>query len=101
MSGVLEAVRAKRLYKEGILPLLVSVLETGKSVDELLPPAGDERQFRKDIGPVVASVAEAKLATDAARVRRAMGLLMETWRGRVDGAAAAAGVESRLSGGAR
>ena len=44
---------------------------------------------------------EAKLATDAARVRRAMGLLMETWRGRVDGARAAAEVSARVRGGAR
>jgi glutamyl-tRNA(Gln) amidotransferase subunit E len=101
MSAVLEAVRSGRLFKEGILPILVSVLETGKSVEDLLPPAGKKKDFRKDIGPILASVADEKFTADASRARRAMGLLMEAWRGRVDGAAAAADIEARLSGGAR
>jgi len=101
MSAVLGSVRSGKFHREGILPLLAEHLETGKSINELLPPEGNQRDYRADIGPIVAGVLDAKLATDAARVRRAMGLLMETWRGRVDGAQAAAEIGARISGGAR
>ena len=101
MSAVLGSVRAGKFHKEGILPLLAEHLETGKSIEELLPPEGSQRDYRADIGSIVAGVLDAKLATDAARSRRAMGLLMETWRGRVDGTRAAAEVNARITGGAQ
>ncbi len=101
MSAVLEAVRSGRLYKEGILPLLEAHLGSGKSVEELLPGAVLEKTLPQELGPIVVAVKEARLASDAARVRRAMGLLMRTWRGLVDGALAAAEIAARVPGGGR
>jgi len=101
MSAVLAAVAERRLYKEGVLPLLRSFLETGNPVEDRIRSAEAGAEIPPELGPIVMSVMEAKLATDAARVRRAMGLLMETWRGRVDGARAAAEVAGRVRGGAR
>ena len=53
MSAVLAAVAERRLYKEGVLPLLQSLLVTGKPIEDLLPGAETGMEIPTELGPIV------------------------------------------------
>ncbi|MCJ7565852.1 MAG: Glu-tRNA(Gln) amidotransferase subunit GatE [Candidatus Aminicenantes bacterium] len=89
LEAVLKAVKEGKIFKEGLLPLLEQVLASGKNLDELLLPKATERELRESIEQVVMSLKNRKFAGEESRMRRAMGLLMEKWRGRMEGTAAA------------
>jgi len=89
MRSVLEALRDKRLYREGAAPLLERVLSAGEAVEELIPRPAKDGDLGREAGTVAAAVVGRRFQEPARRMRRAMGLLMAEWRGRVEGAAAA------------
>jgi glutamyl-tRNA(Gln) amidotransferase subunit E len=89
LEAVLKAVKEGKIFKEGLLPLLEQVLASGKNLDELLLPKATERELRESIEQVVMSLKNKKFAGEESRMRRAMGLLMEKWRGRMEGTDAA------------
>jgi glutamyl-tRNA(Gln) amidotransferase subunit E len=89
LEAVLKAVKERTIFKEGLLPLLEQVLASGKNLDELLLPKATERELRESIEQVVMSLKNKKFAGEESRMRRAMGLLMEKWRGRIEGTDAA------------
>jgi len=89
LEAVLKAVKERKIFKEGLLPLLEQVLAWGKNLDELLLPKATERELRESIEQVVMSLKNKKFAGEESRMRRAMGLLMEKWRGRMEGTDAA------------
>lgn len=89
LEAVLKAVKERKIFKEGLLPLLEQVLASGKNLDELLLPKATERELRESIEQVVMSLKNKKFAGEEGRMRRAMGLLMEKWRGRMEGVDAA------------
>ena len=89
LEAVLKAVKERKIFKEGLLPLLEQVLASGKNLDELLLPKATERELRESIEQVVMSLKNKKFAGEESRMRRAMGLLMEKWRGRMEGTDAA------------
>jgi glutamyl-tRNA(Gln) amidotransferase subunit E len=89
LEAVLKAVKEGKIFKEGLLPLLEQVLASGKNLDELLLPKATERELRESIEQVVMSLKNRKFAGEESRMRRAMGLLMEKWRGRMEGTDAA------------
>ena len=86
MEAVLEAVKDHHIYKEGILPLLEQVLVSGQRVEKLLPPLGSEKELEETIIQAVESLRDKKLRDDQSRMRVAMGLIMQKWRGRVSAA---------------
>jgi len=89
LEAVLKAVKERKIFKEGLLPLLEQVLASGKNPNELLLPKATERELRESIEQVVMSLKNKKFAGEESRMRRAMGLLMEKWRGRIEGTDAA------------
>lgn len=89
LEAVLKAVKERKIFKEGLLPLLEQVLASGKNLDELLLPKATERELRESIEQAVESLKNKKFAGEESRMRRAMGLLMEKWRGRMEGTDAA------------
>jgi glutamyl-tRNA(Gln) amidotransferase subunit E len=89
LEAVLKAVKERKIFKEGLLPLLEQVLASGKNLDELLLPKATERELRESIEQVVMSLKNKKFASEESRMRRAMGLLMEKWRGKIEGTDAA------------
>jgi glutamyl-tRNA(Gln) amidotransferase subunit E len=99
LEAVLKAVKERKIFKEGLLPLLEQVLASGKNLDELLLPKATERELRESIEQVVMSLKNKKFAGEESRMRRAMGLLMEKWRGRMEGADAALKLSLSLKGG--
>jgi glutamyl-tRNA(Gln) amidotransferase subunit E len=86
MTSVLEALRDRRIFKEGVLPLLERSFVQGKGVEELLPPPVDDANVAADLRGTVDGLKARKFKRDEARELMAMGLLMENLRGRVDGA---------------
>jgi len=99
MAGLLGAVKEGRIFKEGLLPVLEQKLSSGKTLDELLPARAAEEEFRADLLGIVKTVQAQAFASEEAMNRRAMGLLMGTWRGRVDGTDAARALGRRLKEG--
>jgi glutamyl-tRNA(Gln) amidotransferase subunit E len=89
LEAVLKAVKEGKIFKEGLLPLLEQVLASGKNPNEFLLPKATERELRESIEQVVMSLKNKKFAGEESRMRRAMGLLMEKWRGRMEGTDAA------------
>jgi len=85
METLLTALRDRRVHKEGLLPLLEQTLASGTEVKVLLRPPVTLEDLNASIAAVVAEVSARKFKSEDGRFRRAMGLLMETWRGRVDG----------------
>ncbi len=85
---ILEALREKRLYREGVLPVLESVLTGNRPVKEILPAAA-EGDPADDARRIAQSLKGRRFQDEGRRMRRAMGLLMADWRGRIDGSAAA------------
>ncbi len=89
MEDILEALRDGRLHKEGVLPLLQRVAAENLAVADLLPyprPAGD---LPRETAAIAGDLRGPRYADEGRRLRRAMGLLMAGWRGRIDGALAA------------
>jgi glutamyl-tRNA(Gln) amidotransferase subunit E len=96
LDRIFEALQNRRLYKEGVAEVLEAALVSGRPVAAFLPnpeagetPGGDQARIAGLLtGP--------RWLTEARRQRRAMGLLMESWRGRIDAAAAARGTAEAL-----
>jgi len=101
MAGLLGAVKEGKIFKEGLLPVLERMLASDQTLDELLPPKAAEGEFRESLRGIVDSVKSRPFASGESRARRAMGLLMEKWRGRIDGTQAALELENSLKDGAR
>ncbi|MHB8054406.1 MAG: Glu-tRNA(Gln) amidotransferase subunit GatE [Candidatus Aminicenantales bacterium] len=83
-SDILAALRDKRLYREGVRPLLESALVLNRPIRELLPAAGEGDPV-SDALRIAGSLKGRRFEDGPRRMRRAMGLLMADWRGRVDG----------------
>jgi glutamyl-tRNA(Gln) amidotransferase subunit E len=86
-TDILVALRDKRLYREGVRPLLESALIQNRPVWELLPAAGSG-DLAADTFQIAGSLKGRRFENGPRRMRRAMGLLMADWRGRADGAEA-------------
>jgi hypothetical protein len=72
-------------------------LTTGRPVAELLPePIADEFLAREE-ARIAGLLTGRRFENAPRRRRRAMGLLMEEWRGRIPGAAAAQGMSEALA----
>lgn len=96
LGSVLDALKEKRIAKDGVLPLLESVLADGCSVAALLPAPFDKAAFEKRLDTIAADVKGRRFPDAESRWRYVMGLVMRDWRGRVDGKAAAEDVRRRL-----
>ncbi len=86
-TDILAALRDKRLYREGVRPLLESALIQNRPVWELLPAAG-AGDLAADAFQIAGNLKGRRFENGPRRMRRAMGLLMADWRGRADGAEA-------------
>ena len=95
-AEIFEALAEKRLFREGVLPLLEASLAQGKPVSDLLPAAGRPGDLEKDALRIAETLRGPRFADGPRRMRRAMGLLMAEWRGRIDGAGAARLMADRL-----
>jgi glutamyl-tRNA(Gln) amidotransferase subunit E len=88
-EDVFAALREKRLYREGVLPVLEAVLAGGRPVGDCLPEAGGAGDPRVDALRIARILTGLRFQDGARRMRQAMGLLMAEWRGRIAGAEAA------------
>jgi len=86
LESVLRAYKEELVTKDGVLPLMAAVLASGKNVEELLPPPYDETELRKSLNRALESLNDKKFMSNESRERLAMGLVMQKWRGRADGA---------------
>jgi glutamyl-tRNA(Gln) amidotransferase subunit E len=86
MEDTLKALKDRRLFKEGILPLLEQALVSGQSIDQLLPSPGTALELKESIVQTAESLSNKKMKDDQSLIRLAMGRLMQKWRGRIDGA---------------
>jgi glutamyl-tRNA(Gln) amidotransferase subunit E len=96
-EDVLAALREKRLFREGVLPLLESWLTQNRPVRELLPAAAASGDPAGDALRIAQSLKGRRFQNESRRMRRAMGLLMAEWRGRIDGAEASRVMAERLT----
>jgi len=99
-EAVLEALGERRLFKEGVLPLLERVLSSGGTVTEALAPAADAEGVAAGVRGAVAALKGLKFRREPARALKAMGFLMASLRGRADGAELAARLDGALEGAA-
>ena len=97
MAAVLEALRDRRLYREGAAPLLERALATGEAVEELIPRPSDDDGLALQAAAVAAGLVGPRFRDSGRRMRRAMGLLMADWRGRVAGSEAAKAMAAALA----
>jgi glutamyl-tRNA(Gln) amidotransferase subunit E len=100
IEAVLRALGGRRLYKEGVLPLLERVLSAGGTVSEALPPVADAEGVIAGIRGATAVVKGLRFRREPARALKAMGFLMASLRGRADGAELAARLDGALQGAA-
>jgi glutamyl-tRNA(Gln) amidotransferase subunit E len=84
-EDTLKALKDRRLFKEGILPLLEQAMVSGQSIDQLLPSPGTVLELQESIVQTAESLANKKMKDDQSLMRLAMGMLMQKWRGRIDG----------------
>ncbi|MBN2207485.1 MAG: Glu-tRNA(Gln) amidotransferase subunit GatE [Candidatus Aminicenantes bacterium] len=96
LNAVLDALREKRIAKDGVLPLLERALADGKPVAALLPPPFDKAAFETRLAAIADDVKGRRFRDAESRWRYVMGLVMADWRGRVEGRTAAEGVRRRL-----
>jgi len=89
LSGVLEALRDKRLFREGAAPVLERYLTSGGTIAAILSPAAPEEDVAGEAARIAGELQGKRFQDPGRRMRRAMGLLMGARRGRVEGAAAA------------
>ena len=99
-EAVLKALGERRLFKEGVLPLLERVLSSGGTVTEALAPAADAEGVAAGVRGAVAALKGLKFRREPARALKAMGFLMASLRGRADGAELAARLDGALEGAA-
>jgi glutamyl-tRNA(Gln) amidotransferase subunit E len=85
-EDILKALRDRRLGKEGILPLLEQALVLGKRIEQLLLTPGTVPELQESIVQTAESLSNKKMKNNQSLMRLAMGRLMQTWRGRIDGA---------------
>jgi glutamyl-tRNA(Gln) amidotransferase subunit E len=85
MEDALKALKNRRLFKEGLLPLLEQALVSGKDIDQLLPSPGTVLELQESIVQTAGSLADKRMNNDQSLMRLAMGMLMQKWRGRIDG----------------
>ena len=100
METVLRALGERRLYKEGVLPLLERLLSAGGTVAEALPSAADPAGVAAGIHAAAAAMKGLRFRREPARTLKAMGFLMASLRGRADGAELAARLSGALEGAA-
>jgi glutamyl-tRNA(Gln) amidotransferase subunit E len=100
LEAVLRALGERRLFKEGVLPLLERLLSAGGTVTEALPDAADGEGVAAGIREATEAVKGLKFRRTPARALKAMGVLMSSMRGRADGAELAARLEGALRGAA-
>ncbi len=96
LAGVFEALQHGRLYKEGVLGLLEQALTTGRPLGELLPEPIEDELLAREEARIAGLLTGRRFENAPRRQRRAMGLLMEEWRGRIPGTAAARGMAEAL-----
>ncbi len=97
LADVFRALQDERLYKEGVPELLEKAATTGRPVAELLlEPIADDFLAREETR-IAGLLTGRRFVNAPRRQRRAMGLLMEEWRGRIPGAAAARGMSEALA----
>ncbi len=101
MTSVLAALKDRRIYREGVLPLLERALADRKKVEDLWPAPADDAKVRASVRATVESMKDLRFWREAARELLAMGRLMDEWRGRVDGAELAARLKEALEGASR
>ena len=89
-EDILKALKDRRLFKEGILPLLEQALVLGEGIDQLLLSPGTVLELQESIVQTMASLSDKKTNNDQSLKRLAMGMLMQKWRGRIDGTEVAA-----------
>jgi glutamyl-tRNA(Gln) amidotransferase subunit E len=89
LADVFQALQDGRLYKEGVPALLELALTTGRPLGELLPDPIDDELLARETARIAGLLTERRFENAPRRQRRAMGLLMEEWRGRIPGAVAA------------
>ena len=100
LEAVLRALGGRRLFKEGVLPLLERVLSSGATVAEALPAAADGEGIEAGIREAASAVKGMRFRREPARALKAMGLLMTSLRGRADGAELASRLDGALEGAA-
>ncbi len=86
MTSILEALRDRRVFKEGVLPVLEQAAACGRPVSEILAPTAGEAEIAAGIREVSADLRDLRFKREEARQLLAMGRLMKSLRGRVDGA---------------
>ncbi len=98
LEAVLAAVRDGKLYPEGILPLLEKAMGEGHRIEDILPAPAKPGDLKKAVAAAVMRLRADKLTSrlPGGAARRAMGLLMEDWRGRLNGAEAAREIGAAL-----
>jgi len=101
MASVLAALKDRRIYREGVLPLLERALADRKKVEDLWPSPADDAKVRASVRATVESMKGLRFRREAARELLAMGRLMDEWRGRVDGTELAARLKEALEGTSR
>jgi glutamyl-tRNA(Gln) amidotransferase subunit E len=101
MTSVLAALKERRIYKEGVLPLLERMLADRRMVENLWPAPADDAKVRANVRATVENMKGRIFRREAARELLAMGRLMDEWRGRVDGAELAARLKEELEGTSR
>jgi len=101
MTSVLAALKDRRIYKEGVLPLLERVLADRKKIEDLWPSPADDAKVRANVRETAENMKGRRFRREAARELLAMGRLMDEWRGRVDGAELAARLKEELEGTSR
>ncbi|MCJ7644963.1 MAG: hypothetical protein MUP28_10875, partial [Candidatus Aminicenantes bacterium] len=101
MTSVLAALKERRIYREGVLPLLEQALADRKKVEDLWPSPADDAKVRANVRATAENMKGRRFRREAARELLAMGRLMDEWRGRVDGAELAARLKEALEGTAR
>ena len=97
LDEVFEALQNRRLYREGVPALLEKALTTGLTVGELLPEPGPDEFLAWEEARIAGLLTGRRFENAPRRQRRAMGLLMELWRGRMAGAEAARGMAEALT----
>ena len=101
MTSVLAALKERRIYREGILPLLERALADRKNVEDLWPAPADDAKVRANVRATAENMKGRRFRRPAARKLLAMGRLMDKWRGRVDGTELAALLKEELGGTSR
>ena len=96
LKDVFQALQEERLFKEGVPGILEQALTTGRTVAELLPGEAADVDLAGEETRIAGLLIGRRYETAPRRQRRAMGLLMEEWRGRISGAAAARGMSEAL-----